>query len=277
MSEPVTRVFDTPSPVHLYVENGSGRVVVTTSDRTSTEVRVRGARAAEVTVQEEGDRISIIAPKNRTGFFGGDQHLDIEIHAGEGSHLVAKTGSADLTASGPLGDVRLKSGSGEAVLEQVEGVLVIDTGSGNVRIAGAAGDLKIRSGSGDVALDRTGGSASISTGSGDIRIAHARGPVVVKTGSGDLEIGEAESDVASTTASGDVLVRAARRGKISAKGASGDICVGVPVGTPVWTDVTTLSGRITSTLQAVGEPEPGADHLELRATTMSGDIALVPA
>lgn len=277
MSDPVVRTFDTPTPVHLYVENGSGSVVVATSDRTSTEVRISGNRAAEATLHFEGDRVSVIAPKHRTGFFGGDQHLDIEIHAGEGAHLVGKLGSADLSTTGRLGAVRVKSGSGEVLIDEIEGAAVIDTGSGDIRIAGVAGELKIRSGSGDVTLARTGAAASISSGSGDIRIARAQGPVVVKTGSGDLEIDDAGADVASTTGSGDVTVRTAHRGRISAKGASGDIRVGVPAGTPVWTDVTTLTGRITSTLQAVGEPEPGSDHVEVRATTVSGDIALVPA
>lgn len=277
MSDPVVRTFDTPTPVHLYVENGSGSIVIAASDRTSTEVRVSGPRAGDATLHFEGDRVSVIAPKNRTGIFGGDQHLDIEINAALGTHLVVKTGSADLRTTGRLGVVRVKSGSGEVVLDEVEGATVIDTGSGDIRVAGVASELKIRSGSGDVSLARTGAAASISTGSGDIRIAQAQGPVVVKTGSGDLEIDEAGADVASTTGSGDFTVRSAHRGKISAKGASGDVRVGVPSGTPVWTDVSTLTGRITSTLQAVGEPEPGADHVEVRVTTVSGDIALVPA
>lgn len=277
MSEPITRTFDTPTPVHLFVENGSGSIVIATSDRTGTEVRVSGSRASEATIHVEGDRVSVLAPKNRTGFFGGDQQLHIEIDAGEGSHLVVKSGSADLSTTGRLGTVRVKSGSGDVLIDQIDGAAVIDTGSGDIRVAGIASELRIRSGSGDVTLARTGAAASISSGSGDIRIRDAQGPVVVKTGSGDLEIDEAGADVASTTGSGDFTVRAAHRGRISAKGASGDVRVGVPSGTPVWTDVSTLTGHITSTLQAVGEPEPGADHVEVRVTTVSGDIALVPA
>jgi hypothetical protein len=52
--------------------------------------------------------------------------------------------------------------------------------------------------------------------------------------------------------------------------------VGVPTGTPVWTDITTVSGRIHNALEGVGEPAEGADHVELRATTVSGDVVLVP-
>ena len=103
------------------------------------------------------------------------------------------------------------------------------------------------------------------------------GTAVVKTGSGDLEVGESTADLTSKTGSGDVVVRTARRGRIQVKGASTRVHVGIPAGTPVWTDVTTVSGRVSSTLPPVGQPEPGADHVELRATTVSGDITLVPA
>jgi hypothetical protein len=42
----------------------------------------------------------------------------------------------------------------------------------------------------------------------------------------------------------------------------------------VWTDLTTVSGAIRSDLEGVGQPEDGAEHLELRAKTVSGDIVL---
>ena len=43
---------------------------------------------------------------------------------------------------------------------------------------------------------------------------------------------------------------------------------------PVWTDVSTVSGAIRSSLQGAGEPEEGADYIELRAKIVSGDIVL---
>ena len=48
----------------------------------------------------------------------------------------------------------------------------------------------------------------------------------------------------------------------------------MPAGVPVWTDVHTVTGTIHSTLEGAGQPEPGADHVELRTTTVSGDIDL---
>ena len=78
-----------------------------------------------------------------------------------------------------------------------------------------------------------------------------------------------------TTGSGDLEIDVITAGRVQAKGASGGIRVGIPAGVPVWTDVSTVSGRIRSTLEGAGQPEPGADHVEVRAKTVSGDIVLV--
>ena len=42
----------------------------------------------------------------------------------------------------------------------------------------------------------------------------------------------------------------------------------------MWTDLTTVSGTIHSNLEGAGQPEDGADYVELRAKTVSGDIIL---
>jgi hypothetical protein len=76
------------------------------------------------------------------------------------------------------------------------------------------------------------------------------------------------------TGSGDLVVGTARRGKFSMKGASGDVRIGIPAGTPVWTDLSTVTGAIHSNLEGVGQPAEGADHVELRVKNVSGDIVL---
>lgn len=275
--EPLVRTFDTPTRVDLYVENGAGHVTVVATDTATTHVRVAGARADDATVTRDRYQVSVLAPKGRGGLFRDDSSLDIEVEVPLGSRLIVKSGSADVDVRGEAGETTVKCGSGAVRVERVAGDAVLDTGSGDVELGSVSGALKVRSGSGAVGVGTTGGATSISSGSGDIRIGHAAGSVVVKTGSGDLEIGESESDVATTTGSGAVAVRNARRGRISAKGASGNILVGVPAGTPVWTDISTVSGRVSSALPSAGEPEPGADHVEVRAVTVSGNVALVPA
>lgn len=273
---PVEHVFPTPTAIELYVENASGSVTVTATDTSETSVRITGREADEVDVRHEGETVSVVPPRRSRGLFG-DNKLDMVVVVPASSRLVVKSGTADVTATGLLGAAKVKSGSGDVLLDLLGDTAVVDTGSGDVRITEARAEVRVRSGSGDVLVDRAGATTAISTGSGDVRIGSADGPLAVKTGSGDLEVSEAHGDVTMTTGSGDTVIRAARRGRISSKGASGDVRIGIPHGTPVWTDVKTVTGRLSSSVEGVGQPEPGADHVEVRATTVSGDVALVPA
>lgn len=274
---PVERGFDTPRPIDLLVENGSGSIRIAASDRTTTQVHISGKYADQAVITQDGDAISVLAPKLRGGLFGGDHQLDMEIAVPTGSRVVAKSGSADIEVTGATGATKIKSGSGDVRLDVLDDVTVVDTGSGDIEISDARAELRIRSGSGDINIEAAHATTAVSTGSGDVQLARTGGPLVVKTGSGNLEVAEAAADVTMKTGSGATLIRAARRGRITSTGASGDVRIGIPQGTPVWTDVKTVTGRLSSSVQGVGEPEPGADHVELRATTVSGDVVLMPA
>jgi len=266
--------FHTPGPLSLYVENGSGAVIITAADTEESTVDVTGRDADEATVTEDNGHLSVIAPRRRTGFFTGDAALHMRITLPTGSEMLVKTGSADITVDGTAGATQIKTGSGQVRLDQLSAPAQVETGSGDVTIDTAHAELRIKSGSGGVDVTRTGSAVSVSTGSGDVRLGSTSGPAVVKTGSGDFMVVEASDDVSMSTGSGDLLVETARRGRFTLKGASGDIRIGVPAGLPVWTDISTVSGRIHSDLEGAGEPAAGADHLEVRAKTVSGDVVL---
>jgi DUF4097 and DUF4098 domain-containing protein YvlB len=266
--------FETHQPVDLYVEIGKGNVHVFATDTTETTVTIAGRDADQVQVEQSGDQISVIAPRQRTGFLGGDSSLKVDVVVPSDSNVAAKTGSADIQVEGVAGAAQIKSGSGDVHIDALVGNAVIETGSGDIRLDDAHAELRIKSGSGDVTIGHTGAVASVSTGSGDVRIDTSTKAAIVKTGSGDLKVIDAQDDVTLVTGSGDLLVGSVARGRVTMKGASGDVKVGIPAGVPVWTDVSTITGEIRSSLQSAGEPTDGADHVELRAKTVSGDIIL---
>ena len=266
--------FETPHPVELFVEIGKGSVDVTATETSETHVEISGRDAPHVMVRQDGRQIAVVGPKQRGGFFGADNRLDVRITVPIDSDAVLRTGSADIAVHGTIGTGQVKSGSGDLHLDTVTGPLLAETGSGDIRVERAAGALKMKSGSGDVVIGDSAGVASISTGSGDVRVASSNGQTVVKTGSGDLEVGDSTHDVSLTTGSGDLVVSRAHRGRVNAKGASGDVRIGIPAGTPVWTDITTVTGDIRSNLTGAGRPEEGADHVEVRARTVSGNVVL---
>lgn len=267
--------FATDGPAKLYVELGQGSLAVHAGDVTTTTVTLRGNGADGTTVQQDGDVVSIIAPQRRTGLLGG---RDLDVHAvvelPSHSQLRVRTGAAGVTTTGSLAMVSGATGSGNATVETVEQALNLGTGSGDVHVARLTGEGKLKSGSGDVRVDALSSALTVSTGSGDVALGTMDGPVTVKTGSGALVVRALGEDLRFSTGSGDLRVDDARRGRVQAKSASGDVAVAVPGGTPVWTDIRTVSGQVRSTLESVGEPRDGQDHVELRVTTVSGDVAL---
>jgi len=266
--------FQTPRPVDLLVEIGSGSVQVLATDTAESTVEVRGRDAESVRVDHSDGRISVVAPKLRAGLLTGDSRLDVTVTVPTDSGLAVRTGSADITVDGTVGTGQLRSGSGDVRADVLGGPAAVETGSGDIRIDEAGAELRIKSGSGNVNIGQAAATVAISTGSGDVEIGTSNGPTVVKTGSGDLTVVDALSDVSLTTGSGDLVVRSAQRGRITAKGASGDVRLGIRAGVPVWTDISTVSGAIHSNLSGAGQPQAGADHVEVRAKIVSGDVVL---
>ena len=271
------KTFHTPQPGTVRVELRSGTLDVHTDDTTETLVEVTGDGADDpgaLTVEQCGDTVAVVAPPGRNGFFGSERHLSVRVTAPHGTRLTTKLGSADLRVEGRLGGTTVQSGSGDVWIEEVTADAGISTGSGDVEMETVGGELQVRCGSGDVTLGAVHGPAQISTGSGEVVVTTAHRSVSVRSGSGDMRVREALGDVQLSTASGDLVVDAMRRGRLTAKNASGDISVGIPAGVPVWTDVSSTTGSIRSTLQSNGAPAEGQDYVELRARTVSGDVHL---
>jgi DUF4097 and DUF4098 domain-containing protein YvlB len=267
--------FDTTGPVELAVELGKGRLTIDTTEGNHAHVEISGRDADRVRVEQRGDRIAIVDPGARSAFTFTHPGFDIQVVVPAASGLAVKTGSAEVTATGTVGATTVRTGSGRVALDRVAGTADVTSGSGDVTIAAVERALRIKSGSGDVTVGAAGQSVVASSGSGNVAVRSAHGPVSMKSGSGDLRIAEADDDLNLMTASGDLEVGRVRRGRVVSKGASGDIRIGVPAGTPVWTDIATGSGRIRSALRSVGQPQHGQDHVELRARTGSGDVTLV--
>jgi DUF4097 and DUF4098 domain-containing protein YvlB len=264
--------FETHEPVDLYVEFGKGQAAIRFADTTEAFVRVEGNGADEVMVEQSGNAIRVVEPR-RSGFLR-DHSLRVDVTVPTDSNPTVRTGSADIELEGRAGTGQLRSGSGDVRVEEAGGDLLVETGSGDVNVADAQGSLRVKSGSGDIEVGEVAGSVSISTGSGDVSIDVSRGAASVKTGSGDMRFGDAYGDVQGSTGSGDFTLDRLHQGKVTAKGASGDVKVGVRSGVPVWTDLTTVTGAIRSSLQGAGQPVEGEAHVELRAKTVSGDIVL---
>jgi DUF4097 and DUF4098 domain-containing protein YvlB len=266
------RDYPATNPPFITVDIESGSVEVAATDTDQVRVELAGSGADDTVVDRSGDRLTITGPRTRG--FSRSRDVDVRITAPTGSDLVTKLGSAPVTATGRLGVVRIVTGSGSVEVEEVTGNAVIRTGSGDLQAGRIGGECNLKSGSGDIRVGELLGSARLATGSGDITVRHAEGAVSAKSGSGDVRVDEAGADTSLASATGYLEVHRIASGKADLKNVSGNIRVGVPAGTPVWTDIATGTGRVRSGLEPTGAPADGEPYVELRARTTTGDVYL---
>ena len=247
--------FPADGPRRLHVEIQSGRVSVTTGDVDHVTVEVEGHEADAVTITSESERVVVTGPR-RAGFHRPSLPLDVEVRLPRGSSLTGKVGSGDLAATGPLEHVRFSVGAGNVELDEVLTTAVVKSGAGSIRVGALGGTADLKTGAGAVVVERVRGDAKLTTGTGDVTLGEVDGNVAVRSGTGSLGIGRFTN------------------GEARFKNGYGDIRVGVPAATPVWTDIATGTGRIVSDLAPTGKPGPGQPHVAVTAKTATGDVYL---
>ncbi len=262
--------FRTVTPADLHVQIGAGTVSVSATDTDRTDIEVTGTGADDVLVEQVGDRISV---KERDVFrmLSSSRPLRVKVSLPTGSALTARLGSASLHCQGRLASCHVASGSGGVRLSET-GDLDVITGSGDVDAHLVMGELRAKTASGDVTAQEVSGSADLITGSGDLRVRGVGGTLTTKSGSGDVAVGQVSGDVSTTSGSGDVEIGLVHRGVVTCRSASGGVQVAVAAGTPTWTDLHTVSGRMAQELDALGPPAQGQPYVELRIRTVSGRI-----
>lgn len=260
-----SRSFTTPNGLQLEVRISSGSIAVETADTTETTLEIRNERdpgdfRIELTPHSGGGHRLVVEEQRRKAFsFGFSRDLQIQVRCPNGTTVEADSGSADLEVRGRVGALTFRSGSGDLTFDESDGDVVVKLGSGDVEGNHARGDLVANS------------------ASGDIQVRSVEGELVARTASGDVQVGAAGQSVQVTTASGDVQVDGLSRGEATLRSVSGDVQVGVTRGTKVWLDLSSVSGDTVSDLEMGDGPGTGETAaLELRASTVSGDIRVRP-
>jgi DUF4097 and DUF4098 domain-containing protein YvlB len=251
--------FATQEAPKLRFRIAAGRIEVETAEVAETTVDVEAIHGdiENVKVEQHG-RDVLIESRKRFGF--KNEEYDIRVRAPLGSDVDANIAMAAIRALGRFGAVE------------------VNTASGDVEIGDVEREAKVRSASGDVQLGAVGGKADLNTASGDIQVGSAGGGGTVRSASGDVVIGEAARQVSLNTASGDLHVGSIAEGSVDVKSASGDIRIGIKQGSRLFVDAKSLSGDTTSEVELGGfEVAGGGPLVEVKGTTMSGDIRIVRA
>jgi DUF4097 and DUF4098 domain-containing protein YvlB len=251
--------FAVSGPLNLDVKVPAGEVEIEAAETGEAIVELEPLGGSEQAVEEarielRGDELRIEVRERR-----GRGDVRLRVTAPPGSALGSATASADVTARGPLGDAELKTASGDLELERVAA-------------------LRVKAASGDVAVGQVEGEARVQIASGDVELGQVRGQAEIASASGDVHVGEAEAGLKVQTASGDQEIGSVTEGRVELQSASGDVRVGIRRGSGVFVDVRSASGDVESELEFGDEPA-GDDGpvVELKVTTMSGDVQLVRA
>ena len=273
--------FDTPSPVNLKVELWQGQINVLARDTQTTTVELEAlhgdSTAQELIdnarVEQRGDDIVVELPKSKGGLFRSRGEVRATITVPTGSHAKLESASADVKTDGELGDTNVASGSGDVELDVVASAKV-RTGSGDIEMNTVHRNCDVKCGSADISVDFIGGDSDIISGSGDVVLGEVGGTLKVKTGSGDIIVKKAGDGVDALAGSGDLLIRQVDHGRLKAKTGSGDITVGVLDGTAAYLDISTVTGDVTSSLDASEAPSDGDKTVELIIQSGTGDVVL---
>ncbi|HVD71090.1 MAG TPA: DUF4097 family beta strand repeat-containing protein [Actinomycetota bacterium] len=253
--------YETPGTLHVELRIPAGTIRARAENTATTQLDLQGERADEATVElrpfSGGHKLVISAPEKR-GFSFKGWELDVDLVVPIGTIVDAETGSADVDATGVLGGLSIRSGSGDLDFETV------------------TGDVVAKVASGDVHGGEVGGSLTVHGASGDVSVRRVAGDITCRTASGDVTVEELGAGGQVTGVSGDIDVGAATTGSLKLRSVSGDIAVGVAPGTGVWLDLTSASGDAVSELAEPDGPS-GEATLEIHASSVSGDIRIASA
>lgn len=295
---------ETPS-LHLRCHKGDVRVV---HDAGAGEVIVQltSTNAFDpelIEVRSQGRDVHVTVPPNLTpgetafGFavqvgrlswgIGSVNRVEIEVHLSPDADVEVNAEGGDLTCVGRSGRALLQTGGGDIRLDSATSVRAVTQGgditaggidTGELRTGGGdivvsrLGEGSVKTGGGDVRLDDL-GSGRVESGGGDVTVLRAGGDLAVHTGGGDVTVLDCVAATQVRTGAGDVTVQAAG-GEVTIGTGAGDIRVKVPRDVPVWQDLHSSFGEVSSRIGHRGEPQEGQPYIRVTARTGTGDVLL---
>jgi hypothetical protein len=293
--------FDTPQPIFATLDFDLGSLRITASARDDTvvevlpadgdrEADVRAAQQTKVTFSE--GRLLVKGPRKPTMFGPSNSSgsLDISVELPAGSGVESAPPLADITCTGRLGEVRLKTGLGNIVVEEAANAH-LKSGYGNVRLGRATGEADVsgmgrvevgevtgvavvRNGNGETTIREVVGELRARSSNGSVVIGVAHSTVDVKSSNGPISVDVAHGGVVAKSANGGIRVGEVTGGRIELHGAAGDVEVGIPEATAAWLDVESRFGAVRNALSPAEAPGPSEKTVEVRARTGIGDIVI---
>ncbi|WP_327235126.1 DUF4097 domain-containing protein [Streptomyces sp. NBC_01317] len=271
--------FDTPLPISVNARVDAGSIQFAAADRADTVVAVaprdpkkdQDVRAAEQTeVSYTSGVLTVRTPKQRYPL-GRTGTVDVTVELPTDSNVDMTGAWAQVLGEGRLGDVRVKTSSGDVRLETT-GPLHLTASHGSITVERVEGLAEITTSSGSLRVGTVDGPAVLKNSHGTTTVGTATGELRVNGSNGDIIVERAEDSVTATTAHGTLRVAEVVRGTVQLETSYGAIEVGVREGTAAWLDVSSSSGQVRNTLTPSETPEESEDTVKVRARTRYGNV-----
>jgi DUF4097 and DUF4098 domain-containing protein YvlB len=234
--------------VDLDVALDAGRLLVTATAAVDRVIVLIDSRSGDWAVTQVGRSISV-RPNRKWKSSSTRVHVEIPL----GSRVTAKTASADIRLEGRFGEVEAKTASGDLSIDAID-------------------SFELSTASGDLDAEKIAGDARISTMSGDARIGEIGGRATITTAAGDIRVDRLGGDLSVSTTAGDVHVERFDGSDVTFKAVSGDLDIGIPSGTRVRPDISTITGSTRRPSPTAPSSEPPSRIISLAFKSVSGDL-----
>ncbi len=295
--------FDVDEGGTLLINSDAGPIQVSAWNQDTVRVRIRNADDFDVSFEQQGNDVVVIAESERRGIFGfGRSNIrfdvnvprvyNVDLDTGGGSievgpltgNVRADTSGGGITIGPVTGEVYADTSGGHIEIDNVEGSVTADTSGGriligdvsgdasadtsggNIEIGDVGGDMYAKTSGGNITVGQGSGQVELDTSGGTIRAGWAVGAIVADTSGGNIYLAGSETRVEADTSGGNIEIERSG-GEVVADTSGGSITIRQAIG-PIRAD--TAGGRIDAELATFGGNRNASVELE----TAGGDVTI---
>lgn len=185
------RVIARAGVLKIHGRDGASAVVVRGTACASSESRLADVR---LVAERRGDVVYVEADIPEDGWLGGQGALDLEIEVPASIALDVDDGSGAAEIRN-VASLTIEDGSGDLIVDTVQGGVTVDDGSGSLDISKVGGEVRLKDGSGEIVVREAGSVRIDEDGSGSVQLTSVRGNVTIRDdGSGSISVRDVGGD-----------------------------------------------------------------------------------
>jgi len=218
-AQDIEQEFDVQPGGRLNIISDAGPITVRSWDQNQVRVRVINHEAYEVSVEQSGNEVRVVAEDDR-----GRSRIRFEVQVPREFNLELDTGGGSIEVDDMLGNVYADTSGGSITVGRVEnGDVVADTSGGRIEVTEVInGDVTADTSGGRIEIGNVIGDVDADTSGGSINIGDVDGDVIADTSGGNIEVGEVTGDVELDTSGGSIRAGYAN-GRMTADTSGGNI------------------------------------------------------